>query len=90
MNVTQQQVEQTVAKCEQMLDNWKQGRVASPSDKDYVIAACETLGLNWVANEERVNALADQLCEDAGETYVSLTDVAVFALTGLQEQTVRS
>jgi hypothetical protein len=60
---------------------WQSGRMTSPSELDYVIDARKIMGeyegfIGVTCEGE--NFVADVLSEDAGETYVTERDVAVF------------
>jgi hypothetical protein len=62
-------------------DEWREGRMTSPSDLDYVIDAdrilTERLPSYIGSTDAGREFLADEIYEDAGETYITAEDLAV-------------
>lgn len=79
------QEQQTSSKIESMLKDWEEGRNTSPDQRDYVIAGCEVLGIDWHDITPRVEEIADELYEDAGETYVTIPEISQFVLRELKK-----
>lgn len=75
--------EAMVEKCDAMIAEWEAGRMTSPDQRDYVIAGCEALGIDWTTIQTDVERIADVLYEDCGETYVTFEDMAAFVLPQL-------
>jgi hypothetical protein len=66
-----------------MLNAWEAGTQPSPSDRDYVLAATEALGIREDCSDATVEFYADVLYEDAGETFATADDIAAFLFDAL-------
>lgn len=75
---TDQIILDIASEIERSLEEWRVGRSTSPSDTDYVLIAYEVMGISTAGADDNIEALADTLFEDCGETYKDVEDVAVF------------
>jgi hypothetical protein len=83
--VTDEEISKTAAAIQHSLDEWESGRMCSPDQRDYVIDACEVLGVVWSDHSEVVEEIAEEIYEDAGEELLSVEDIAKYALMRLKE-----
>jgi hypothetical protein len=86
--VTDEEIAKTVANIERSLNEWEEGRMTSPDDRDHLIAACEALGVDWQDHTETVDEIANEIHEDAGREITDVESLAKYALTRLKEEGV--
>lgn len=66
-----------------MLNAWETGKLPSPDQRDYVLAARDVLGLKGSMPDVTVEFYADILFDDCGEKYVTVEDIATFLFDSL-------